>query len=193
MHLASESQARAALAEQFTWIRNIARQQAFRRGLPEAEAEEFVSVVLEKLLEDDCRRLRSFRAEASLKSYLYAVVRHLLHDYCNGLWGKWRPSRKAQRAGIDAVDLERLICRDGLSHEEAVATLNQRNGRQEAKEALDEALLCAVASRAPRGKRSMVPLDCLDTTPSNTGPQVPDELAMRDALSRVQAALEWTS
>ena len=51
------------------------------------------------------------------------VVQNLLYDYQNHLWGKWRPSAEARRLGPLAVQLERLLSREGYSLGEAFEIL----------------------------------------------------------------------
>jgi RNA polymerase sigma factor for flagellar operon FliA len=47
------------------------------------------------------------------------VVQHLFLDYQDHRWGKWRPSEEAKRLGPVAVQLDRLLSRDGYSLREA--------------------------------------------------------------------------
>jgi hypothetical protein len=47
------------------------------------------------------------------------VVAQNLFGYQNHLWGKWRPSAEARRLGPEAVQLDRLLSRDGYSLREA--------------------------------------------------------------------------
>lgn len=54
-----------------------------RRGA-EHLAEDLVQDVFEALLADDCRRLRAWRGEASLKGYLVSVARNLARDRLRG-------------------------------------------------------------------------------------------------------------
>jgi RNA polymerase sigma factor (sigma-70 family) len=56
------------------------------------------------------------------------VVSRMLIDWRNGLYGKWRPSSTAVSLGGHAVDLERLVSRDGYSRDEAAEILRTRGG-----------------------------------------------------------------
>lgn len=47
------------------------------------------------------------------------VVQNPFYDDQNHLWGKWRPSEEAKRLGPVAVQLDRLLSRDGYSLREA--------------------------------------------------------------------------
>ncbi|HEX6086583.1 MAG TPA: sigma-70 family RNA polymerase sigma factor [Thermoanaerobaculia bacterium] len=111
------------------------------------DAEEFVSLVNLKLVENDYAVLRAFQHRSSLASYLSSVVQHLALDYCNHLWGKWRASAEAERLGPVAVALERLLYRDGRSFDEAVAILGAEHGMSRAPL---QALLDRLPERAPR-------------------------------------------
>ena len=86
-------------------------------------ADEFASWARLRLFEDDCAVLRKFRGESSIRTYLTTVLVHLFLDWRNAQWGRWRPTASARRLGPLAVELERLVLRDGRDYEEAVGTL----------------------------------------------------------------------
>ena len=86
-------------------------------------ADEFASWARLRLLEDDCAVLRKFRAQSTVRTYLTTVLLHLFLDWRNAQWGRWRPTAAARRLGPLAVELERLVLRDGRDYEEAVGTL----------------------------------------------------------------------
>jgi RNA polymerase sigma factor (sigma-70 family) len=86
-------------------------------------ADEFASWARLRLFEDDCAVLRKFRGDSSIRTYLTTVLVHLFLDWRNAQWGRWRPTAAARRLGPLAVELERLVLRDGRDYEEAVGTL----------------------------------------------------------------------
>lgn len=83
-------------------------------------AEEFSSWARLRLFADDCAILRKFRGQSTIRTYLTTVLLHLFLDWRNSQWGRWRPSAKARRLGPLAVELERLVLRDGREYEEAL-------------------------------------------------------------------------
>lgn len=50
-------------------------------GIPEGHLDDAFQFVCMKLYEDDCRRLRAWRGESALTTYLFAVTRNLGRDY----------------------------------------------------------------------------------------------------------------
>ena len=60
-------------------------------GIPEDHQEDAYQYVFEKLYEDGCRRLRSWRGESALSTFLYVVVRNLGRDFREKEFGraKW--------------------------------------------------------------------------------------------------------
>src|SRR5829696_5080480 len=98
-------------------IERIAVHACRRSRLRPEDKEDFVSLVHEKLLENDYAVIRKFerRENASFATYLNTVIRRLLLDYQNHLWGKWRNSAEAERLGEVAERLEELINRDGFT------------------------------------------------------------------------------
>ena len=107
-------------------IHRTSAQLCHLRRIGEIDAEEFRARVEDKLMEDDFRILRDFRGESSIETYLRIVIRRLLNDYCDHLWGRWRPSRFAQRGGDDVVEFDRLLNADGLSFDEAYRKIAER-------------------------------------------------------------------
>ena len=86
-------------------------------------ADEFASWARLRLFEHDCAVLRKFRGESTIRTYLTTVLVHLFLDWRNAQWGRWRPTAAARRLGPLAVELERLVLRDGRDYEEAIGTL----------------------------------------------------------------------
>jgi len=116
------------LIDHLDLINRIARTTGRRRHLSAAEREEFASLVRYRLVENDYAILRKFQGRSSLWTYLMAVVDRMSLDYCDEKWGRWRPTRTAERLGDMAVALERLVGRDGHPLEEAIEILRSGNG-----------------------------------------------------------------
>ena len=55
---------------------------------------------------------------------LHSAIQRAMMDYQNKLWGKWRPSAAACRAGGLGIAYDRLVSRDGLSIQDALETLS---------------------------------------------------------------------
>lgn len=87
------------------------------------DAEDFAGHVRIKLIEDNYCKIREYRGRSSFKTYLTVVIRRLLLDYQDHLWGKWRETAEAQRLGPVAIKLERLLTREGYTFEEACQIL----------------------------------------------------------------------
>jgi RNA polymerase sigma factor (sigma-70 family) len=87
------------------------------------ETEDFRGQVMIKLIEDDYAVFRLFEGRSNMTTYLTVVIKRLLLDYQDHIWGKWRPSAEAERLGRVAMRLERLLVRDGMSFREACQIL----------------------------------------------------------------------
>ncbi len=99
-----------------------------RRGFQPDEAQEFRSWVHVELMDDDFRVLRAYTGRASLSTYLVAVVQNLARDFRSRRWGRWRPSAAAERLGVTAIRLERLLDREGHSLSAATEMLQRHFG-----------------------------------------------------------------
>ena len=122
-----------------------------RRGrLPPADAEDFSQGVQLKFLESGYEAFARFDGRSSLRTYLSTVVWRLLLDWRTAAYGKWRPSAAARRLGPQAVRLDRLLNRDGLTADEAIQIASR------APEAAPERVLRLIADRLPRRRRHVV-------------------------------------
>ena len=104
-------------------IESVIKFAVARHRLRAQEAEEFAGIVRLRLLDQDCAILRKFEGRSSIRTFLTVVVLRLFQDHRTAQWGKWRASAGARRLGPVAIDLERLMSRDGLTFDEAVETL----------------------------------------------------------------------
>ena len=132
---------RQLLIDHLDVVERMVRLSARRHRLPVADAEEFASVVRFKLVEHDFAILRRFEGRSQLTTYLNIVVERLCLDFCRAKWGKWAPSSSAIRLGPVATLLEQLISREGITFDEAVATLQTNHRVSETREELHDLLL----------------------------------------------------
>ncbi len=98
-----------------------------RYRLDENDCEEFGAIVKLKLVENDYAILRAYEARSSLATFISIVVQRMALDYRIHNWGKWHPSAEASRLGALAIDLDRLLHRDGRSLEEAFVLLSPKH------------------------------------------------------------------
>jgi len=124
----SDSPGRTLLEAHYDLIQQKLTHLGRRSGLPEHEAEELRSWALFKLVENDYRLLAAWEGRSSFSTYLTVLLFNFMRDYRIHVWGKWRPSAAAQRRGREAVLLERLWMRDGLSLDEAIRRLRTEHG-----------------------------------------------------------------
>lgn len=130
------------------------------RLLPD-HADEFCSWVRVRLLDDDRAILRKFAGRSSLRTYLVTVIERLFLDWRNHEWGKWRPSSEARRLGEVAIELERLVLRDGIPFDAAAQALLARG------QVLHVAECDRVWARLPRHpRRQRADETVLDNVPS---------------------------
>lgn len=167
-------------------IRTVIR----RRRMTSDEAEDFASVARLGLLKDGCAAIRNFRGESSLSTFLHRVVDRMLLDYRVETWGKWRPSARARRLGRLAMQLEKLISRDGMTFNEAAETL-----RTNLQVARTDAELWAIYRQLPeRTPRVLLSEDALVAIPAAVAPPDdglrPDGAWMIGALQRALGRLE---
>ncbi len=185
-HRAPVDEPRRLLERNVGTIRRMALQAAARCSLGADDAEEFVSHVYLRLIDNDYRLLRRFRGDSPLESYLSAVILNLARDYRIALWGKWRPSAIAQRLGRTAMRLEQLLYRDAYPFSQAVRLLGENLGV-----GASHRRLAQIVRRLPRRTRR-VPVRDPEAVPLATTGRVEQPLEarrLRRASADVRAAL----
>jgi RNA polymerase sigma factor (sigma-70 family) len=151
------SRGRALLETQYHLIQKKLHHLSRRSGLPEHEAEEFRSWALFKLVEDDSRVLASWEGRSAFPTFLTVVLVNLMRDYRTHIWGKWRPTAAARKLGREAVLLEQLCSRDGLSLDEAIERMRTEHGVSLSRTELER----IAALLTPRRERRRVSEDVL--------------------------------
>src|SRR5262245_8159736 len=162
-------------------VAHLCRRHHFRKE----ECEDFRSHVHLKLIEDDYDVFRKFQGRSSLKTYLTTVIEHLMLDYQNHLWGKWRPSAEAQRLGPTAILLELLLVPENLAFDEAVQVT--QSNHKVGKSWQD---LADLAAQLPiRTIRRMEGEDGIRDLPA-LGERADDQIAGEERQARKRKALE---
>lgn len=153
-HKSVMSDARELLLQNLPALQQIIRSVCRRRGMNPDETEEFAAVVRLRLVEHDYAVIRAYQVRSSFNTYIAAVVTRMLIDYQRHEWGKWRPSAGAEKLGDIAVELERLLHRDGKTLDEAWSTMSPRHPE------LTRVQLGELAEQlTPRNRRQFVALD----------------------------------
>jgi RNA polymerase sigma factor (sigma-70 family) len=147
------------------------------------DGDEFSSWARLRLLENDCEVLRKFNGLSSIRTFLVTVIQHLFQDWRIKEWGKWRPSTLARRLGPVAIELERLVLRDGIDFDQAAQTLVSKGVAQSIRECDD---IWAQLKQRPRRQRTGT--DALDNVPGPARDSVEDE-QRRQRAQQVIAAL----
>jgi RNA polymerase sigma factor (sigma-70 family) len=135
-------------------IEVICRRVCRTRQMSPDEIEEFSAEVKLRLVENDYAILRHYQGRSTFLTFITAVVVRLLRDYRNHQWGKWHSSAEAQRLGPLAVELERMVRREGRTIDDAAPILlSQHPGATRAD-------LERIMDRLPpRIRRRIVPLE----------------------------------
>jgi RNA polymerase sigma factor (sigma-70 family) len=116
------------LTDNLGLIDQIVRTVGRRRHLSLEEIDDLAGHVRLQLVEDDYGVLRKFKGRSSFSTYLTIVIERMTLDYLDRLWGRWRPSKMAERLGPVAVQLERLVIRDAHALDEAIEMLRTNHG-----------------------------------------------------------------
>jgi len=83
------------------------------RGLSHEDAEDLYQQLFLRLYEDDWRRLRLWRGDGELASYLVPIVRNLVHEH------RRKEGREPAAAGDDDTGFDRLLDDEPTAEEQA--------------------------------------------------------------------------
>jgi len=145
--------------EQFLALGQVIRDAARRHRLSYDDELDFGQNVHLRLLESGYRQFSQFAGRSSLRTFLHVVVERMLLDWRRTIHGKWRPSAAAARLGVHAIELDRLIHRDGCTPNEAIQMIATRHGTP-STEVLSELAAALPARRRMR----LVPIEGLHET-----------------------------
>ncbi len=147
-------------------IRDAARQYARRRVLSDEEAEEFESVVMARIIDNDYAVLRRFGGSSSFGTYIRLIIQNFFRDFTRR---RWRSSPEAIKGGPVARQLESLIYKNGYDVDTAVQIVKSDNSELSLEE-----LVNIAEGLSPRLSRRQVGEEVLETL---VGEQLqPDEL-----------------
>lgn len=156
------------LEEHLDLIRKLARFAARKVGLSPSEQEDLIQDVCLKLIEDDSRRLRSFKGGCSFAGFLKPAVLRLAIDVMIRKHGKFRPCAEAKKLGAAAERFDRLLNFEQLGFDLARSRL-QAEGHL-----IEESELARWAAAFPQRKeRREVSDEALESRPA--GELAPDE------------------
>lgn len=105
---------------------------AAKRFQQEETAEEAALYVLDKLSEDDWRRLRMFEGKSKFTTFLSSVTYRLLEDYARIRFGRVTPPKWIKELGGIWLTLFRLLCLERFSFHDAI--LKMQNIRRDVSE-----------------------------------------------------------
>lgn len=99
---------------------------AARRFAQETLAEEAALFVMDKLAENDWRRLRAYTGRSTMATYVGALTLRLLEDFSRQRFGRLKAPAWVRRLGGIWATLFRLLCMERLAPDAAVAQLTAR-------------------------------------------------------------------
>lgn len=132
-----------------------------------------------RLVDRDYAILRSYDQRSGFATFISIVVQRMALDYRIHTWGKWHASAEAKRRGPLAVELDRLLHRDGRTLDESLLALSSKHPdvTRESLQALAESL----PTRPPRHRD--VNLDEAESVAGTHGGDVEERLLAKERRS----------
>ena len=100
-------------------VRTTARAVVYRYGYVGREIDDMVSVLYEKLIDNDYRRLRAWRGQAKFSTYLVQVAKNIFIDYIRA-----RGKDEKRRVELDTVPATDMACFDDPAESEKDPRIN---------------------------------------------------------------------
>ena len=97
-------------------------------------AEEAALAVMERLLENDGKRVRGYEGKAPFAAYIGAISWRLLEDFSRQKFGRRRPPLWIRNLGGIWLKLYRLLCLERVEITDAVEIIDQAETRTAAKD-----------------------------------------------------------
>lgn len=157
-----------------------------RMGLSPEDREDLASEICLKLAANDYEKLRQFRGESKLSTFLKVLATNEATDRIRRERGKFRPAAKTRRRGDWACRYEQLRRNEGRSRAEVLAIL-EREGFKVPREELDR-LDAEIAPRLP--PRSFESADDLRSLP--TAERDPEQRALAQERAAERLRLRFT-
>ncbi|HXH38717.1 MAG TPA: sigma-70 family RNA polymerase sigma factor [Thermoanaerobaculia bacterium] len=140
-------------------IDRVIRRVCARGRLYGADAEDFASEIRLALMANEYAILRSWEERSSLATFLTIAIQRLFINSRVRESGKWHPSSEALRMGAAAVELERIVRREGRSLEEALPIVQAIDASLTRDQVA--AMAGRLPERAPRARAADVDPDML--------------------------------
>ena len=147
-----ENDYKGAILEQWSLINSMAA-----RRFSGPLAEEAALYVLEKLQDDDCRRLRAHDGRASLPTFIGVVTSRLLEDFARKKFGRVRPPVWLRKLGGIWLQLYDFLCRQRLTSADAVEMVLERTIAQ--RKRLEEAARTILARITDCGRHQALEVE----------------------------------
>jgi RNA polymerase sigma factor (sigma-70 family) len=175
----TSAEAQELLTAEFAVIERAIAFACRRYRFDPQDADDFAAIVKLKLVDDDYAVLRAYERRSSFATYISIVVQRVALDFRTHAWGKWHASAEAKRLGPLAVDLERLLQRDGRTLDDAHSILASRHDG--VTRASLQTLSDQLPARAPR--RRDVSLDEVVSLPAASHSDVEEPLLTEERRS----------
>lgn len=101
---------------------------ADRRFIDATLAEEGALFVLDRLEEDNCRRLQKFDGRSKMSTFVSVLTVRLLEDFSRKKFGRVRPPQWLKALGSSWVNLYELLCLQKFNVADAIQTMLSRGG-----------------------------------------------------------------
>jgi RNA polymerase sigma factor for flagellar operon FliA len=140
-------------------IERVIRRVCARGRLYGADAEDFASEMRLALMANDYAMLRSWEERSSLATFLTIAIQRLFINSRVRESGKWHPSTEAVRMGTAAVELEKIVRREGRSLDEALPIVQAIDSSLTRDDVV--VMAARLPERAPRARDAGIDPDML--------------------------------
>ncbi len=115
-------------------------------------AQEASLYLLEKLEEDDWRRIRAFNGKAKFSTFLHCLTGNLLEDFSRKKFGRFRPPQWLVKQGALWTKVFKLLCLERIAPPEVIGSLSSHTANPEPHSDIAEIVAVILAEIPDCGK-----------------------------------------
>lgn len=123
-----------------------------KRFLDANTAQEASLYLLEKLEEDDWRRIRAYNGKAKFSTFLHCLAGNLLEDFSRKKFGRFRPPQWLVKQGVLWTKVFKLLCLERITPPEVIGSLSSRAANPEPHSGIAEIIAVILAEIPDCGK-----------------------------------------
>ncbi len=147
------------LKKQFTSHWEFIERLATKRFVKENLVHEALLYVSEKVEEDNWKRLRAYKGNSGIKTFLAVVSKRLFDDFSRQKFGRVRPPEWLKAQGGLWLEIYKMLCLERMEAQDVIESFNVSDGNEQNNEIVEEAIAVILSKITDCGKKGGEPIN----------------------------------